>query len=387
MNFDFDAETEEMRDMVVRFARRELDSAGRFADAADFRRRWRLAGEQGLVGTVVPVEYGGSGLDAVAAAATMEALGYGCADTGFAFSVAAHLFAAVMPIVEFGTGKQRNEWLPALSSGERIAAHAITEADAGSDALRLRTRARRVDGGHVLSGTKCFITNAPVADVFVVQAATDPEGGFFGLTTFLVDASTEGLTVGRPHDKVGLRGSPTADVHFDDCVVPAGAVLGEEGSGATIFSSSMKWERTCLFAAYLGAMRRVLESTVDHAREREQFGAPIGGFQAVSHRIVDMLGRYEAARLLLYRAARALADGTADEIGPALAKIAVSEAAVQLGLDAVQLRGAMGVMDGTAETLLRDALPARIFSGTNEIQKNNIARALGLGARRPAGRR
>ncbi len=142
-----------------------------------------------------------------------------------------------------------------------------------------------------------------------------------------------------------------------------------------------------LFAAYLGAMRRVLESTVEHARQREQFGTPIGGFQAVSHRIVDMLGRYEAARLLLYRAAQALADGTADEIGPALAKVAVSEAAVQLGLDAVQLRGALGVLDGEAELLLRDALPARIFSGTNEIQKNNVARALGLGARRPRRRR
>ncbi|MFC8741131.1 L-prolyl-[peptidyl-carrier protein] dehydrogenase [Streptomyces sp. NPDC057176] len=391
MNFDFeagfDAETAEMRDMVVRFARRELDSSGRFADAEDFRRRWRLAGKQGLVGTTVPGEFGGSGLDAVAAAATMEALGYGCADTGFAFSVAAHLFAAVMPIVEFGTEEQRAAWLPGLASGERIAAHAITEPEAGSDALRLRTRARAVDGGYVLNGAKCFITNAPVADMFVVQAATDPDGGFFGLTTFLVEASTPGLTVGQPYDKVGLRGSPTADVHFDDCPVPAAAVLGAEGAGASIFSGSMKWERTCLFAAYLGAMRRVLESTVEHARDREQFGSPIGEFQAVSHRIVDMLGRYEGARLMLYRAARSLADGTADEIGPALAKIAVSEAAVQLGLDAVQIRGALGVLDGEAESLLRDALPARIFSGTNEIQKNNVARALGLGRRRPAARR
>ncbi|TDT28117.1 L-prolyl-[peptidyl carrier protein] dehydrogenase [Streptomyces sp. BK208] len=391
MNFDFDAgfddDTTQMRDMVVRFARRELASPGCFDDAGDFRRRWRLAGKQGLVGTSVPGEFGGSGLDAVAAAATMEALGYGCADTGFAFSVAAHLFAAVMPVVEFGTEEQRGAWLPALSSGERIAAHAVTEPEAGSDALRLHTRARAVDGGYVLNGSKCFITNAPVADVFVVQAATDARGGFFGLTTFLVQASTPGLTVGRPYDKVGLRGSPTADVHFDDCPVPAGAVLGAEGAGASIFSSSMKWERTCLFAAYLGAMRRVLESTVEHARNREQFGSPIGDFQAVSHRIVDMLGRYEGARLLLYRAARSLADGGADEIGPALAKIAVSEAAVQLGLDAVQLRGALGVLDGEAESLLRDALPARIFSGTNEIQKNNVARALGLGRRRPVARR
>lgn len=386
MNFDFDAETQEMRDMVVRFAHRELVPSEQF-DAGDFRRRWEMAGKQGLVGSSVPETYGGSGLDAVAAAAMMEALGEGCTDTGFAFSVAAHLFAAVMPIVEFGTEEQKQRWLPGLTSGTRIAAHAITEPEAGSDTMQLRTRAVRDGDRYVLNGGKCFTTNAPVADVFIVQAATQPGGGFFGLSSFLVEADTPGLTVGQPYRKVGLRGSPTADVHFEDCAVPAEQMLGAEGSGAVIFSGSMRWERTCLFAAYLGAMKRVLDSTVEYVGHREQFGTSIGSFQAVSHRIVDMMVRYESARLMLYKAARGLADGNEDTVGPALAKLAVSEAAVQLGLDAVQLRGALGVLDGEAESLLRDALPARIFSGTNEIQKNNIARAIGLGARRPAGRR
>lgn len=381
MDFDISPETEEMRDMVVRFAQRELAPPAAF-DAVDFRRRWLAAGRQGLAGSSVPTAYGGSGLDAVSAAAMMEALGFGCEDTGFAFSIAAHLFAAVMPIVEFGTPEQKKTWLPALGSGERIAAHCITEPEAGSDALRLRTRATRDGDGYRLSGSKCFTTNAPVADLFIVQAATDPDGGFFGLTTFLVEAGTPGLSVGQRYEKVGLRGSPMADVHFDDCLVPDTQVLGAEGSGAAVFSCSMKWERTCLFAAYLGAMKRVLDSTVAHVRQREQFGTPIGAFQAVSHRVVDMMVRHESARLLLYKAARGLADGTGDEIGPALAKIAVSEAAVQLGLDAVQLRGALGILDGEAEALLRDALPARIFSGTNEIQKNNVARVLGLHPRR-----
>lgn len=385
MNFDFSAETEEMRDMVVRFARRALDPPASF-DTDDFRRRWRLAGDQGLVGSSVPAEYGGSGLDAVTAAAMMEALGYGCADTGFAFSVAAHLFASVMPIVEFGTTQQRKHWLPPLSSGERIIAHCVTEPDAGSDALQLRTRATHDGDTYRLDGDKCFTTNSPVADVFLVQAATDPHEGFFGLSTFVVEAGTPGLSVGRRHDKVGLRGSPMADVRFDDCVVPATHLLGAEGSGASIFSCSMKWERTCLFAAYLGAMRRVLDSTIAHVRDREQFGAPISSFQAVSHRIVDMTARHESARLMLYKAAQGVADGDEDQISPALAKIAVSEAAVQLGLDAVQLRGALGILDGEAEALLRDALPARIFSGTNEIQKNNVARALGLEGRRRTAR-
>ncbi|GHE88839.1 acyl-CoA dehydrogenase [Streptomyces longispororuber] len=391
MNFAFDDETEDMREAVERFARRELGDApprDGAPDREEFRRRWQLAGKQGLVGSVVPERYGGSGLDAVTAAAVMEAFGYGCPDTGFAFSVAAHLFAALVPVVEFGTEEQKRRWLPALCSGERIAAHAITEPEAGSDTLGLRTRAVR-DGDHyVLEGAKAFTTNAPVADVFVVQAATAPGGGFFGLTAFVVEAGTPGLTVGPPYDKVGLRGSPTADVRLEGCVVPATAVLGAEGAGASVFAASMRWERTCLFAAYLGAMRRVLESTVAYAGRREQFGVPIGDFQAVSHRVVDMTLAVESARLVLYKAAWELARGGEDQVAPALAKLAVSEAAVRVGLDAVQLHGALGVLSGEAETLLRDALPARIFSGTNEIQRNNVARALGLGgSRRGAGRR
>ncbi|WP_328939595.1 acyl-CoA dehydrogenase family protein [Streptomyces tauricus] len=392
MNFEFDPDVEEMRAMTVAFARRELagrrEENGAAFDTDAFRGRWLLAGKQGVVGGVVPVEYGGSGLDAVAASAVMEALGYGSSDTGFAFSVAAHLFASLMPIVEFGTEEQKRRLLPALCSGELIAAHAITEPEAGSDALNLRTRAEFRGDHYVLHGSKCFTTNAPVADVFVVQAATEPGRGFFGLTAFVVEAGTPGLSVGPPYTKVGLRGSPTADVHFDGCVVPSADVLGARGAGASVFSSSMKWERTCLFAAYLGAMQRVLESTVEYAGEREQFGAPIGSFQAVGHRLVDMTLRLESARLLLYKAAWGLARGSEDEVAPALAKLAVSEAAVQVGLDAIQVRGALGVLEGEAETLLRDALPARIFSGTNEIQKNNIARALGLsGSRRRARRR
>ncbi|WP_371525586.1 acyl-CoA dehydrogenase family protein [Streptomyces sp. NBC_01283] len=385
MNFDLPEDTREMCAAVEHFAARELTPLTEF-DPDTFRHRWSLAGKQGLVGASVPGAYGGSGLDAVTAAATMEALGHGSRDTGFAFSVAAHLFAAVMPIVEFGTEEQKRIWLPALSSGEQIAAHCITEPEAGSDALHLRTRATSDGGRYLLNGSKCFTTNAPVADVFVVQAATEPGGGYFGLTTFLVRAGTPGLTVGQRYDKAGLRGSPMADVYFDDVPVGADDILAAEGSGASVFSASMKWERTCLFAIYLGAMKRVLESTVAHVKEREQFGTPIGGFQAVSHRVVDMLARHEAARLMLYKAAQGLDRGSEDTIAPALAKIAVSEAAVQLGLDAVQLRGALGVLDGEAEALLRDAVPSRIFSGTNEIQKNNVARALGLGARTAARR-
>ncbi|ATL69260.1 L-prolyl-[peptidyl-carrier protein] dehydrogenase [Nocardia terpenica] len=384
MNFDLPPETEAMCAALTAFARRDL-AGGDCFDPGDFRRRWRLAGRQGIVGATVPEEYGGSGLDAISAAALMEALGLGCPDTGFGFSVAAHLFACLMPIVEFGTAEQKQRWLPRLSSGEWIAAHAITEPEAGSDVMNLSTRAERSGDHYILHGAKAFTTNAPVADVFIVQAATRPGGGFFGLTAFVIESGTPGLRVGRPYDKVGLRGSPTADIHLEDCRVPLDSVLGGEGAGASVFSGSMKWERTCLFAVYLGAMRRVIDATIAFADERRQFGTAIGEFQAVAHRIVEMVSAFESARLLLMKAACELSTGGNCEVSSGLAKVAVSEAAVRVGLDAVQLHGALGVTGGEAETLLRDALPARIFSGTNEIQKNNIARALGLG--RPRGPR
>jgi alkylation response protein AidB-like acyl-CoA dehydrogenase len=387
MDFDLDAATLEMRDAVAEFARAKLGEAHGTGDDAEFRRQWELLGRQGLAGSAVPAEYGGGGADAVTAAALMEGLGYGCADTGLAFSMAAHLFACLMPIVTFGTEEQKRRWLPGLCSGNLIAAHAITEPGSGSDALHLRTTATRMGDRYLLNGEKCFITNAPVADVFIVQATTARDAGYFGLSTFFISAGNPGLHVGPRLGKVGLRGSPTADIWLDGCVIPASDLLGAEGGGASVFSSSMSWERTCLFACYLGAMRRVVEGTVAYARQRRQFGEPIGGFQAVSHRIVDMTLRLESARLLLYRAASKLDRGSDDEIAPAMAKLAVSEAAVQIGLDAVQLHGALGILDGQAETFLRDALPSRIFSGTSEMQKNNIARALGLGGRPPARRR
>ncbi|MFW6695383.1 acyl-CoA dehydrogenase family protein [Streptomyces sp. MAR4 CNX-425] len=380
MNLDLDAETTQMCEVVTAFARHKLAAPPDFG-TRDFRQRWRAAGAQGVLGTTVPDGFGGLGGGAVTAAAVMEALGYGCSDAGFAFSAAAHVFACLTPIAEFGTEEQKRRWLPPLAAGELVAAHAVTEPDAGSDALRLSTRAVREDGDWVLSGAKCFITNAPVADVFVVQAVTAPGGGYFGLTSFLVEAGAPGLSVGPRHAKVGLRGSPTADVHLDGVRVPPGHVLGSEGGGASVFAYAMRWERTCLPAVYLGVMRRVWEQTREYARERRQFGVPIGDFQAVAHRVVDMLARLEQARLMLFRAARRLDAGQADEVAPALAKLVVSEAAVALGLDAVQVRGALGILDGEAETLLRDALPARVFSGTSDIQRNNIARALGLGAR------
>jgi alkylation response protein AidB-like acyl-CoA dehydrogenase len=382
MDFSWTREELELRDATVGFCRRHLgatDLDRRDRQSEFSHREWQLCARQGLLGVTIPDEHGGMGQSPLVGALVMEAFGYGSEDLGLAFSVAAHVFACAVPIAEFGTAEQKRHWLPLLASGEVIAAHSITEPEAGSDIFAMKTRAERVGDRYILNGTKCFATNAPAANLFLVHAVTDPRKHFFGLDAFLVEASNPGLVVGAPYEKVGLRTSPTGDLYLSDCVVPASARLGGEGAGAPIFTVSMTWERTCLFAIYVGAMQRQLEEAIAHARERKQFGQAIGTFQAVGHRLVDMKVRLEAARLLLYKSAWNLTRGQDDPVDAAIAKLFVSEAAVQSALDAIQVFGGSGVVQGRIERYLRDAIPARVFSGTSEIQRNNIARALGLG--------
>jgi alkylation response protein AidB-like acyl-CoA dehydrogenase len=311
----------------------------------------------------------------------VEALGRGCEDAGLLFSACAHLFACVMPLVEHGSEAQKAALLPALCSGERIGANAITEAGAGSDVHAMKARAVPADGGgYLLTGEKSYVSNAPVADLFLAYAVTRPEHGYLGMSAFLVERECAGVTVGKPFHKLGLVGSPIASVYFDGCAVPEDRRLGADGQGATIFRSSMMWERACLFALYVGLMERTLERAVEHVRTRRQFKKPLGKHQAVAHRIADMKLRLESSRLLLYRACWSM-DHTPDasRLDVALSKLAVSEAAVQSGLDAIHLFGGMGVVEETGiAAALRDAVPSTLFSGTSEIQKDLIARELGL---------
>ncbi|HSN30363.1 MAG TPA: acyl-CoA dehydrogenase family protein [Kofleriaceae bacterium] len=378
MNFDWSDEQKELRRTVVEFCRAKLPAIPDGERPVFSRETWLACARHGVLGIAVPARYGGLEKDALTAALVTEALGYGCTDLGLVFAMSAHVYACIVPLMTFGTEAQRERWLPRLVSGDAIAAHATTEPNAGSDIFRMSTRAERRGDQYVLTGIKCFTSNAPVADVLLVTAATDPSKGYFGLSTFLVEKNTPGLRLGKPYDKVGLESAPMSDVYLDDCIVPATHCIGSEGAGASVFLHSMTWERTCLLAAYVGAMERVLERTIAYAKERNQFGQPIGRFQGVSHRIADMKVRLESSRLLLYRAAWGIAHDRADDMTAALAKLAVSEAAVASALDAIQVHGAVGTMSGEVERFMRDAVPSRIFSGTSEIQRNTIARALGL---------
>lgn len=343
------------------------------------RADWQQCAAWQLPGLCVPARYGGGGFDALTSAHLIEALGRGCEDMGLVFSLAAHLFACAMPIAEYAEEELKHRLLPPLCDGTLIGANAITEEQAGSDIFALATQARRDGDTYILDGRKSYVSNGPVADLFVVYAVTNPAHGYLGITGFVVERDTPGLVVGKPFHKESLVSTPACQVTFEACRVPAANRLGHDGQGAEVFTRSMQWERACLFAAYLGQMERQLERSIAYTKKRRQFGKALNKHQAVAHRLASMKLRLESARLLLYRACWSFAQGHRAVLDIALSKLAVSEAAIQSGLDAIQLHGSLGIdSDYGIEHMLRDALPATIFSGTSEMQYDIIARELTL---------
>ncbi len=373
-------EQAELYEQVYRFARTLPDDARvRDPDGGFAREAWDRCGEFGIQGLPVPPAYGGGGADVVSTILALEALGYGCADNGLVFSVNAHMWTSVISVWKHGTEEQRARLLPGLCSGRLIGCHAITEPEAGSDAFALATTARSVEGGFLLNGRKAFITNAPLADVLIVFARTGKGMGPHGLTAFLVEAGARGCVVGPPLEKLGLRTSPMAEVFLDDCFVPESATLGRRGQGGEIFQTSMGWERACIMASQVGVMRRTMEASVRYARERRQFGKPIGKFESVSDKIANMKIAVDASRALVLRVGWLMDRGRDATVEAAVAKAFVSEANVRAQLDAVQIHGGYGYMtEFEVERALRDAVGGTIYSGTSEIQRRIIARGLGL---------
>jgi alkylation response protein AidB-like acyl-CoA dehydrogenase len=374
-------EQQKLQDAAVAFARGALndDMIARDKAAQFDRAAWQACAEFGVLGMPVPQEYGGLGLGLSELLAVMEGLGNGTRDQGLLFSLNAHLWTNTIPILEYGTEAQRTKYLPPLCDGTLVGANAASEPDAGSDIFSMRTRATR-DGDHyVLNGTKTFVTNAPVADLFVAYATINPALGPMGVTGFIVERDTPGLTISRKLDKMGLRTSPMAEVIFEDCRVPVDQRLGREGRGATVFECSMEWERGCILASCLGVMRRQLDDCIRHARQRKQFGKAIGKYQSVANRLVDMRVRLDTCRPLVYRIG-ALKDAKKDATTEAaVAKLYVSDCFVKSSLDAVQVFGGYGYMtEQQVERDLRDAVGSQLYSGTSEIQRNIIARGLGL---------
>ncbi|NUS71858.1 MAG: acyl-CoA dehydrogenase [Corynebacteriales bacterium] len=365
---------QEIRALGARLTAQDIiarDAAGLFS-----REAWKELAQAGLAGLPVSAEYGGKQASAQLAVAALSALGRTFADNGLMFALGAHLWACVDPINNFGTQTQKSRWLPGLADGSLIGAHAATEPQAGSDAGAIKTVAEKTATGWRLNGLKTYVTNAPVADVFLVSAITSPERGTLGMSIFVVPRITSGLVIGPVIDKAGMRTAQMSEVHFDDCEVPADALLGAEGAGMAIFTATMLRERSFINAPIVGVLQRLADQSMEYAKTREQFGTRIATFQAVTNRIADMRVRSATAELLMYRIAWLSDTGQIRAEDAAMMKLHSSEAFMASATDAMRIHGAFGYTTAAElERMQRDAMGALLYSGTSDIQRNIIARA------------
>ena len=381
-DFELTEDQRTLQKAAIEFARSQLghaDMVRRDREEEFDHEGWNRCADFGVLAMPIPETYGGLGHGPVEMIAVMEGLGYAIRDQGLLFSINAHLWTNSIPILLYGTDEQKQKYLPRLSKGELIGANAASEPDAGSDVFAMRTRAERRGGSYLLNGAKTFVSNAPVAGLFVAYATLDPSLGAMGVTAFLVERDTPGLRIGRKMEKMGLRTSPMAEVIFENCEIPASQRLGREGRGLAVFECSMEWERGCILANCLGVMRRQLEQCIEHARTRKQFGKPIGKFQSVANRIVDMKVRLDTSRPVVYRIGRLKQNNAPAMLEAALAKLYVSDCYVKSCLDAIQIHGGYGYMtEQLIELELRNAVGSTLYSGTTEIQRNIIAASLKL---------
>lgn len=346
----------------------ERDKEGRWDPGV-----WKQLAAAGVAGMPIPEHLGGSGGSIIDCCLVNEALAEGGNDGGLGLSLGAHWVIGSVPIWLHGSEELQRRWLPGLCDGSLIGAWASTEPEAGSDAAGIRTTATK-DGDHyLLNGTKIFITNGPIADVCTVLAKTDK-----GATAFVVDTSTPGFVVGRELDKMGCRSSPTAEIHLQDCRVPASSILSVEGEALwRVAFECFDWERTVMLASSVGSMRATLDVTIAYAKQREQFGKPIAHFQAVAHKLADMEINYQVCRNAVYKAAWLKQQGKPHTIEASVAKTLVGKLSVESALEAIQIHGGYGYLrDFPAERALRDAKLTSIGGGTTEIQKMIISREL-----------
>jgi len=366
-----------VRETARSFARSELMALAPEIDEKERlpRQIWTRLGELQLLGVSVPEKYGGMGLDALCAATVAEELAAACAST--ALSVAAHSGLAVSPIARFGTEEQKQKYLPDLCNARKLGAFALTEPGSGSDAAGLVTRAERKGDNYILNGSKIFITNAHVADVFVTAVTTTPGAGPKGITALLVDKKTPGFSVGPGDKKLGMRGSDWGELVYQDAEVPVANLLGAENQGWQVFTDTLTGGRIGIGALAVGLSIAAMEVAVSYATERRQFGKPIGTFQSVGNMLADMSVSIEAGRLLVYHAAQLRnADRDCTRIS-SIAKLFCSEACNRICSDAIQILGGYGyTKDFPVERFFRDAKLLEIGEGTSQIQRLVIAREI-----------
>jgi isovaleryl-CoA dehydrogenase len=377
LNFDLGETADQLRASVRAFTGDEIAPLAAEIDRSNEfpRRLWPKLGELGLHGITVEEEYGGSGLGYLEHCVAMEEISRGSASIGLSYG--AHSNLCVNQIRRNATDAQKRKYLPKLISGEHVGALAMSEAGAGSDVVSMTLRADRKGDRYVLNGTKFWITNGPCADVLVVYAKTDPQAGPRGITAFLIEKGFKGFSTSQKLDKMGMRGSDTGELVFQDCEVPAENVLGEVGRGVNVLMSGLDYERAVLAAGPLGIMQAAMDVVIPYVHQRKQFGQPIGEFQLVQGKLADMYTTMNASKAYVYAVARACDRGETARKDAAGAILYAAEKATQIALDAVQLLGGNGyINDFPTGRLLRDAKLYEIGAGTSEIRRWLIGREL-----------
>ena len=380
-DFGLSEQTTMLRDTVARFADERIAPIAAAIDAQDRfpRELWPEMGALGLHGLTVAEADGGLGLGYLDHVIAVEEISRASASVGLSYGTHSNL--CINQIRRWGTPDQKAKYLPPLIAGDHVGALAMSEAGAGSDVVSMKLRADAVPGGFRLNGTKYWITNGSVADTLVVYAKTAPDGGSRGITAFLIENTFAGFSIGQKIDKMGMRGSPTAELVFDDCFVPDDAVMGPLHGGVGVLMSGLDYERVVLAGLQLGIMQACLDTVIPYVRERRQFGAPIGTFQLIQAKVADMYVALQSARAYVYVVARACDNGNTTRFDAAGAILLASENAFRTAGEAVQALGGAGyTRDWPVERFLRDAKLLDIGAGTNEIRRMLIGREL-IGAR------
>ncbi len=377
-NFDFALgdNADMIRDTTARFATDKIAPLAARIDADDWFPRdelWAAMGALGLHGITVEEEWGGLGLGYLEHVIACEEVSRASASIGLSYG--AHSNLCVNQIRRWGNDDQKARYLPKLISGEHVGSLAMSEAGAGSDVVSMKLKARETDKGYVLDGTKYWITNAPYADTLVVYAKTGE--GSRGITAFLIEKGMAGFSIGQKIDKVGMRGSPTAELVFDGCEVPRENVMGPLNGGVGVLMSGLDYERAVLAGIQLGIMQACLDTVIPYVRERKQFGQPIGSFQLMQAKVADMYVALNSARAYVYAVARSCDAGKTTRFDAAGAILLASENAVRVALEAVQALGGAGyTRDWPVERYMRDAKLLDIGAGTNEVRRMLIGREL-----------
>lgn len=374
MKFALSAKQEMLKNLYREFAETEVAPlAAEIDETCEFPSETvRKMAELGFLGLPFPKEYGGAGADTISYAMAVEEMSRVCASTGVILS--AHVSLGANPIYQFGTEEQKKKYLVPLAKGEKLGAFALTEPNAGTDASNQQTIAVLDGENYILNGSKIFITNGGKADIYIVMAATDPSKGLKGISSFIVEAKTPGLSCGPKENKLGIRASSTTEVIFQDCLVPKENLLSREGEGFKIAMQTLDGGRIGIAAQALGIAQGAMEESIKYAKERQQFKKPIATFQAIQWMIADMATEIDAARLLIYRAAWLKDNKKPFGKESAMAKLFAAETAMKTTTKAVQIHGGYGYMkDYKVERFMRDAKITEIYEGTSEVQRMVIS--------------